>query len=168
MLFFFWNVKNCLNSHSLSRYYLNVTPDANSYFFLRREPRSWTDSESFRSLFRTLSSACVKDTGWLSFSGLYAPFLTSKVMSLCSESELYSLLPSVSGHERFVLRQRELRGIEQDACSCELFLLDLSCRNSSLQCDPFFSTRFEWQMTYSSFYQVLLRTWGVNSLSLIP
>ena len=50
---------------------------------------------------RSLNFACVKGTSWSSSSGLYASSPATKVMSLCSKSELYSILPSGSGTGRY-------------------------------------------------------------------
>ena len=57
------------------------------------------------------------------------------------------------GHEGLVLWQKEHQGIRHGACSCDLFLLDLSCRNSSSYSELFLLSRpLEWQRAYSSFY----------------
>ena len=47
----------------------------------------------------------------------------------------------VLGIEGLVLWQKEHRGIGHGTCSSNLFLLDLSCRNSSPKCDVFFQSR---------------------------
>ena len=123
-----------------------------------------------------MSSACAKGAGWLSSSGLYASSPATTVMSLCSESELYSMLLSGSGtgrssHERLVLWQKEHQSIGHGAFSCNLFLLDLSSRNSSPYCDSSLHSRsLEWHtlpFTILSIPQVLHTFYkGVNGLSL--
>ena len=88
---FSWRKANSLPS-------LSTAPGTNRHFCFRREPSSWADSfERFRSRVKSLRSACVKGSGWSSSSGLYASSPATAVMSLCSESELYSMLPSRSG-----------------------------------------------------------------------
>ena len=67
-----WNMKNCLNSLSRSRYQKNVVPGANRCFSLRRESSSWSDSfERFRSRVRSLNSAYVRGTGCSSSFGFF-------------------------------------------------------------------------------------------------
>ena len=56
--------------------------------------------ERFSGHVRSFSSACVKDTGWLSSSGLYASSPATTDIWLCLEPELYSMLPSGSGTGR--------------------------------------------------------------------
>lgn len=64
------------------------------------KPSIWADSlERFRSRGRSLSSAWVKGTGWLSSSGLGAPHSAVSVMSLDSESEIDSMVTFGSGTE---------------------------------------------------------------------
>ena len=106
--------------------------------------------------FRSLSSACVKGTSWLSSTGLYASSLAITVMSLNQNYiPCYPLTQEQEGldHERLVLWLKEHRDIRHVAGSCDLFLLDLSCRIIIPLCDLFLPSRpLEWQMAYSLFY----------------
>ena len=105
-----WSIQQCCHNKTMMTYFgtrktdliLSQSLDTIRTLFrvptdvslLRRELGSWADSfERFRSGFRSLGSACVKDTGWSSSSRLYASYPTTIVMLLCSESDLYSMLP---------------------------------------------------------------------------
>ena len=79
---------------------------------------------------------CFKGISWLSSSGLYVSSPATTVMSLCSESELYSMLLSSLGTRSsepwgIGLMAEGASSIGHDACSCYLFFLHLTCRNSN-------------------------------------
>ena len=109
-----WSIQQCYCNKSMMTYpgtwktvlIFSHSPDTsrtgtNRCFSLRCEPSSWTDSfERFRSRVKSLSSVCVKGSGWSSSSNFYTSSPATTVMWLCSESELYSMLLSGSGTGR--------------------------------------------------------------------
>ena len=154
---------------------LSHSTDANRCFSLTHEPSSWADSfESFWSRVRSLSSACVKGTGWSSSSGLYASFPATPVISLCLESDLYSMLPSCSGTGRSGLWEIGLvaEGVS-GYWTWYLFLRFIPFKQFIMRSSPSLLTirmtneiLFLQSLKFSTV--VLQQTWGANSLSWSP
>ena len=109
-----------------------------------------TPFERFRFCVRSLCSACVKDTRWSSSSGLYASSSATIVIPLCSESELYSMLPSGSGTGRS--RPWGIGLMVKRTSGYWKWCLFLWFIPSEFRIFSSSSRPFEWQMASSSFY----------------
>ena len=120
---------------SQSRYQLNVVPGANRCFSLRRET--------------PLKGSGLLSGQWILLVSRLVVLFWLVCVILSNNSHVTMFRIEAIFHVTIWLRNRKVwkyQGIGHGACSCDLFLLDLSNRNSSS------SRPLEEQMLYPSFY----------------